>query len=382
MNRRKRAIGIRANGQGVWEINITLGRDSATRKQRRFYVTFRGTLTEAKQERVRLLHERDQGFDQPLGKLAVGDYLARWLEEMKPNWAAKTALRYGEIVRLHIAPIIGDIELRKLRPIDVPPIYRRAQEQGLSTRTVLHIHRVLRAALQQAVRLELVNRNACDAVQAPRPDRYEHRALNPEELRRVLAAADSTRYGCLIYLAAATGLRLGELNGLRYQDLSLDSDNATLQVRQTCQWLPGQGFIFREPKTAGSRRSVALSPDAVERLRVHRRAQLEERLAAGPAYADQDDLVFADPLGRPIQLTPFRRVWATIIEEAGVGHLRLHDLRHSHASILMAANVHPKVVSERLGHSRVSITLDTYSHTIPSLQADAAEQFDRVLAQG
>jgi len=165
--------------------------------------------------------------------------------------------------------------------------------------------------------------------------------------------------------------------GLRWDDLDLDA--GSLYVRQTCQWLPRRGFTFRAPKTAGSRRSVAIAADTVRVLRQHRAKQAEERLALGAAYNDQN-LVFTTPLGTPIDPSNLRRAWELVVEQAGIGHVRFHDLRHAHATLLLREGVHPKVVSERLGHSGVGITLDTYSHVLPNLQADAAERLERVLA--
>ncbi len=159
----------------------------------------------------------------------------------------------------------------------------------------------------------------------------------------------------------------------------MDLEAGTLHVRQVCQWLPAQGFVFKAPKTAGSRRAVALAPETVRRLRQHRARQAEEKLALGAAYADHG-LVFATPLGTPLDPANLRRAWTRIVRDADVGHLRFHDLRHSHASLLLQNGVHPKIVSERLGHSGVGITLDIYSHVLPNLQAEAAAGLERLLA--
>jgi len=193
----------------------------------------------------------------------------------------------------------------------------------------------------------------------------------------LLNCADETRYGALVHTAVMTGLRLGELLGLRWQDLDLNG--AVLHVRQTCQWMSSRGYIFRAPKTYRSARPVALTPLAAERLRKHRLQQLEDRLAVG-SYED-NDLVFADAIGRPIYPGTLRANWLRIVKAAGFGHLRFHDLRHIHASLLLHEGIHPKIVSERLGHSAVRITLDTYSHVLPSLQADAVLKLDKLLGR-
>jgi len=202
-------------------------------------------------------------------------------------------------------------------------------------------------------------------------------ALGPEEIRRLLVAAVATPYGALVHVAVMTGLRQGELLGLRWQDVDLDA--GVLHVQQTVQWLPRQGFIFRQPKTGKSRRAVALSPDTVRRLRQHRGQRLEGSLTLGRVRQD-DGLVFTTPLGTPIDPSNLRRTWLGILKGAGLGHLRFHDLRHAHATLMLRQGIHPKIVSERLGHSGVGITLDTYSHVLPGLQAEAAAQLDRLFS--
>jgi integrase len=235
---------------------------------------------------------------------------------------------------------------------------------------------VLREALQHAVKWQLLARNPADAAEAPRCSRYEVPALAPDDLWRLLDEADKSPFGTIVRLAVMTGLRQGELLGLRWQDVDLQG--GALQVRQTCQWLPRQGFIFRQPKSHRSVRPVALSPAAVARLRQHRSGQLEERLAVGPAYEDLG-LVFATALGQPMHPSVLRKAWLRMVEKAGLGRLRFHDLRHAHATLMLQQGVHPKIVSERLGHSGVSITLDTYSHVLPGLQAQAAAQLDLLI---
>lgn len=371
---------IRSRGRDTWEVRVDIGRDPLTGKRRQVSRTVRGRKRHAEALAASLISQHELGIDAPRGRQSVGDFLRHWLREYaKPSTAPKTFRRYEEIVRLHLIPVIGSLSLSKLRPSHIQGVHRRVAEKGLSTRTALHCHRVLKEALQHAVRWQLLSRNPADAVDAPRPQRYEIAATGPEDLKRLLDAADQTRYGPLVTVALLTGLRTGELLGLRWQDV--DFDNAVLRVQQTCQWLSGEGFIFRQPKSHRSTRPVALSPDTVETLRGCRVSYLEERLAAGTAYED-NDLVFADALGRPFHPHTVWDGWRRIVKAANLPRLRFHDLRHAHASLLMAQGVHPKIVSERLGHSSVSITLDIYSHVAPNLQADAAAGLDALLKRG
>jgi integrase len=223
----------------------------------------------------------------------------------------------------------------------------------------------------------MLARNPADAVQPPRADRRELATLPAADVSALMAAADATPIGTLVRMAVMTGMRRGELLGLRWQDV--DMATGTASVQQTAQRISGRGWVFRQPKTQLSRRAIALSPDTVRMLAAHRRAQLEARLLAGSAWQDYG-LVFTSALGTPLEPGTVARTWARIVTQAGVGPVRWHDLRHAHATLMLSAGVHPKVVGERLGHASVGITLDTYSHVLPGLQAAAAEALDAVLA--
>ena len=378
---------IRKRGKGSWAVVIDLGRDPSTGKRRQLWRSLKGTKREAETLLVQLLHQRDIGIDSPAGKITLGEYLEGWVQQYaRANLAPKTFLQYSWAVRSHLTPGLGSINLTKLRPQHIQAWYSRALQRGridgrggLSSKTVLHIHRVLREALQHAVRWQMLSGNPADAVVPPRPIRYEPSVLSVEDVRRLLAVAASTTHGPLVHTVVMTGLRRGELLGLRWQDVDLDA--GVIHVRQTAQWLPGEGSIFRSPKTERSRRAVVLAPSTVQVLREHRRSQLEERLAVGAAYQEYG-LVFATPLGTPMDPSNLRRAWRRIVKSFGLTGLRFHDLRHAHATLMLLGGVHPKVVSERLGHSSVGITLDTYSHVLPSLQAQAAVSLERLFAAG
>jgi integrase len=294
-----------------------------------------------------------------------------------PSLAPKTASAYRDVIRNHFVPALGSLELFALRPSHIQSLYTLMLAQ-LSPRSVLRHHQVLHAAFHSAVRWQLLVRNPADSVEPPRPGRREIRALTPARARAVMAAADATPLGSFVRLALLTGMRRGELIGLRWGDVDLDG--ATIHVQQTAQRIAGQGIVFRQPKTRLSRRSVALSSEAVTVLRQHRRRQAEARFLAGPAYEDRD-VVFASGLGTPIEPGNLLRTWYRIVAPAGIPGLRIHDLRHGHATLMLGQGVHPKIVSERLGHASVNITLDTYSHVLPGLQAAAAEALDSILTE-
>jgi integrase len=377
---------IRRRSQGSWEVTVELGRDPATGKRRRRTQTVKGTKRQAEAVQAALLHELETGIDIDSSRLTVGDFLERWLKAVKPNLAPATLLRYSGLINGQLIPGIGALPLAKLRPLHVQALYTELRERGrkdgrpLSPQTLVHVHRVLSEALAQAVRWQMLPRNVCDAVEAPRVRAREMRFLTPDEARRLLAASDPSQgsFEAVVAFALHTGLRQGELFGLRWENVDLDA--GTLAVRTALQRLPGVPFTFREPKTARGRRVVSLGAAAVEILRVQRKRQREERLAAGPAWQDHD-LVFTTAVGTPCDASNIRRTFWRLLEQASLPRLRFHDLRHTHASLMLARGIHPKVVSERLGHSSIGLTLDTYSHVMPNLQQEAVQEFDRWLTR-
>jgi integrase len=241
---------------------------------------------------------------------------------------------------------------------------------------VNHLHALIHKALSNAVRWGALNRNVADLVDPPRPSRFEIATLTGEQARAFLDAAAVSRLEALFVLAVTTGMRQGELLGLRWRDVDLET--CTLQIRGSMQATP-DGLRIMEPKTAGSRRQVALSKQPIDALRRHRVAQAEERLRIGAAW-ENSELVFATEAGRPITASGLRRVFEPLLKRADLPRMRFHDLRHTSATLLLGRGVHPKVVSEMLGHTRISTTLDLYSHVSMTMQQQAAEAFDAILS--
>jgi integrase len=233
---------------------------------------------------------------------------------------------------------------------------------------VQYVHATIRKALNDAVRWGLLVRNPAHQAAAPTPRRGELRTWTANELRGFLESVRSDRLYAAWQLAALTGMRRGEVLGLRWADVDLDT--GWLSVRQTVVMVDNQPQVS-EPKTARGRRRIALDPDTIAALRAHHTTQAAERLAAGPAWQGRD-LVFTGQDGAPLHPEYVRRRFDRHLHHAGLPRIRFHDLRHTHATLALQAGVHPKVVSERLGHTTVAMTLDIYSHAIPAMQQDAA----------
>jgi integrase len=373
---------IRQRGKTSWAVVLDIGVKPNGRRNVKWH-SVKGSREDAERERVRLLHELNIGAYIEPAHETVATYLRRWLDDYaRMKVSAKTFERYEEIVEKQLIPALGHYKLAKLRPPHIQGYYakacatgRRDGKGGLSAQTVLHHHRVLREALQRAVKWGLLAINPADAVEPPRPKRKETRVLDEAESAKLLAAARDGRYYVPVLLAVTTGMRRGEILGLRWSDLDLDA--GTLAVRQTLEQTRA-GLAFKEPKTQKSRRLVPLASIAVEALKAHRTTQVASRLALGTAYEDHG-LVFPAPDGRPWNPASFSAAFVKFAAGAGLPKLRFHDLRHSHATQLLRLGIHPKIVSERLGHATTGITLDLYSHVVPGMQEDAVARVDKSL---
>lgn len=372
---------IRRRGRQSWQVQVELSSDPITGKRRRRLITVRGTKRDAERALTVAEYERDHGFDVAPDRITVPMLLDRWLRDYAAvSVAPATLKRYTELASA-AGRLIGDVRAQDLRPAHVQALHARLIERGLAARTVLHHHRVLREALGWAVRMQLLATNPADAVSPPRPTHREMQTLDVAGLTRLLAACLDDEQRRLVYVAVQTGMRIGELLALRWADLDLDSGRAS--VSRSLQWLKGE-LSVRSPKTARGRRSIALSPETVETLLQQRSIQRERRLRAGEAYAQQDpsqDLVWADELGHPKPPHAVSIRFSRMARSHGFENFRFHDLRHTSATLALQAGIHPKVVSERLGHATIAITLDTYSHVLPDMQRAAADALDAVLGK-
>jgi integrase len=373
---------IRRRGKSSWAIVLDIGQDSRGRRRQK-WSSIRGTRRDAERELSRLLHSINTGdFIEP-SKLMVADYLDRWLQDAARNAvSAKTFERYKELADNHLKPHLGQILLPKLQPLHIQALYsaklasgRKDGTGGLSAQTIIHIHRVLRAALTQAVKWQLLNRNVADAVDPPKVTRKEMRALTEQETGKLLFALSGSKFYAPVLIAVVTGLRRGELLALRWQDVDLDQGRVTIQqsLEQT-----RTGLAFKPPKTNRGRRTIALPLIAVDTLRAHKAKQAAERLRLGPAFHDRG-LVFCKADGEAWQPVNFSSDFSALVRRLPITRVRFHDLRHTHATQLLRQGVNPKVVSERLGHSTVAFTLDVYSHVLPGMQDDAVRRIDAAL---
>jgi integrase len=318
---------------------------------------------------------QEDGLGQVDERQTVAQYLASWLETIKPTMDYGAWKRHEEFVRLHIVPTLGPTRLAALRAQQVQALYADRLAVGLSSSTVHHLHATLHKALKDAERLRLVARNVSTLVNVPRMAETEIHPLTREEARLLLDVASGDRLSALYELALATGMRQSEVLGLQWPEVDLDG--SLVRVRWQLKREQGQ-WVWKPPKTRRSRRQIALAPSAVAALQTHRAAQAEERHRVGSAWEDHE-LVFCSRLGRPLLARNVYRKFQSLLEQAALPRVRFHDLRHTAATLLLASRVNPKVVSEMLGHATVAITLDIYSHVLPDMQQDAAAALEALL---
>jgi integrase len=371
---------IRERSPGHWAIVLDV-RDPATGKRKRKWHSFQGTKRQAQTESARLISELQGGGYMEPTKMTFVQFLDQWLGHIKAQVSPRTHERYTEIVKKNIGPVLGAVHLSKLRPTQIASAYskallegRRDGSGGLSPNTVLYMHRLIKQALAHAVRWEIISRSPADVVDPPKIERITMITYDMTQTAELLEVARGTRLLVPVILGILCGLRRGEIVALRWRQVDLA--NAQLAVVASAEQTR-EGVRYKQPKT-GRARTVALSPIVVEELRAHQLRQAEELLRLGVRQNDTTFLYMRED-GGPIQPRSLTHAWNQMLAKTTLPRIRFHDLRHAHATHLLSSGVHPKVASERLGHSKVGITLDLYSHVLPGMQADAAARVDEAL---
>jgi len=375
-------MGRRGNGEGTitrrkdgrWEAKYTVYTAEGPKRR----ALYGKTRKVAADKLARALADRTSGHTFDTENMTVGEYLDRWLNDSdKGSVRTSTYERHEQIVRLHLKPALGRLKLSKLTPAHVQGLYRDKLDSGLSPATVQKIHTVLHKALTQALKWNMIPRNAADAVKVPRPVPEEMHPLSPDEARNLIEAARGDKLEAPYILAVHTGMRQGELLGLKWEDVDLNE--GVIHIRRTVVRSGGR-ISLGEPKTKGSRRPVHLTGAAVEALKAHLERQLEDIERLGDLYRDHG-LVFTSEVGTLINPSNLRRrSFAPLLQRAGLPRIRFHDLRHTCAKLLLSRNVHPKYVQELLGHATVAITLDTYSHVIRGMGDHTARAMEDVFS--
>ncbi|MGT8956992.1 tyrosine-type recombinase/integrase [Bacillus cereus] len=359
-------------GKYFYIVDIGIDPLTGKRKQKKK----RGFITrkEAGNALTKLLSEVHTGTYVEPSKLSYGEYLQDWFNTKKHSVGSQTAKVLKGYLNSRIIPSLGNIKLAKLTSLHMQNYVNSLRDEVLKQGTIEKIIKIIRNALEHAIDLELISKNVAVKTKLPKGDKEELTVWNEHEVRSFLKATKDSRYSMVFHMALVTGMRQGELLGLRWKDVDLE--NGHLTISQTLSH-DGKTFLLGG-KTKSSLRKILLPASTIAKLKKHRAVVLKEKLSQGEEYQD-NDLVMCTPFGTPINPANVRRSLNALIQKAAVPKIRFHDLRHTHATLLLAKGVNVKVISERLGHSNIKITLDTYSHVLPTMQEDAVNKIEEIL---
>ena len=359
----------RKDGRWVAQISMSDG----TRRTR-----YGKTRREASAKLIELQKLNSDGLPISGQRLTLAQYSKDWLALKVSTVRASTIRRYEQLLRVHAEPTLGKVPVTKIGPLDLDRLYATLLSTGLSAQTVVHTHRVLHAALGDAAKKGYVTRNVAALASPPKVPHKEMRILSKEEIGALISVSSGSPYEALWRLAVGTGMRLGEMLALRWQDV--DFENTELRVRHGLVRAP-EGLVLSEPKTTRSRRRIFLTESLISTLRAHRASQSEQRMKVGPIWNDCD-FVFTTEIGTPVNPNSIaRREFKPLLVEAGIErHVRIHDLRHTAISLALAAGVAPTDVAEMAGHSSVAVTLGRYAHALPEAPRRAVEAIEATMS--
>jgi integrase len=371
---------IRERSPGHWAIVLDVI-DPASGKKRRKWYSFTGAKRQAQAECARLITAQGNGVQIDPGRITVAQYLTRWLAHVETQVSPSSHATYSTIIRSYVLPVIGASQLKKLRPEAIASLYATALKSGarqrrcgLSAKSVGLLHRLLSQALHQAVRWQLLPVNPAAAVAPPRVERKTMVVPDTGAVLDLVEAARDTDLFAPVLITSMTGLRRSEALALRWE--AIDVDEGKLEVKASIEQV-GTVTRIKIPKS-GKGRNVALPALLIEELRRYRLTQAEDLLRLG-VRQDGDTHVCTRADGSPWRPSAFTQAFTRFLRALKRPHMRFHDLRHAHATHMLDANVHPKIVQERLGHSSISLTLDLYSHTTPGMQKKAAASIDSMM---
>ena len=364
---------LRKRGEKKWQIVLNIGVDPKTGRNKRKTKIVNTTKTEAKKIMHKLATKYENDVYQEKIDMTLEKFLEKWLKEQcEDSLAVKTYNDYRGVVEKHIIPDLGKLKLRNIKPRHIIKYQKDKLDNGrirgkggLSKRTVEKHHRILSKALSDAVvPYQFLKSNPCKNVKAPSPDTPEINPFTEKDMQKIFNKIDEFYFYALIYADRETGLRRGELMGLKWKDINLNNNN--IYIQRSIQQVKNKGLIFKKPKNKSSYRNIYISEDVIRIIKRLKKHHLK--------HNHEDNLVFAYSNGTKIKPNYITKKFKKLLRQINLGEHRFHDLRHTHATELLKAGVHPKIVQERLGHNKIETTLNIYSHVIPSMQKDAVTE--------
>lgn len=362
--------------RGRWAGVVELERDPITGKRRQKWV-YADTKKECEVKVAELIYKIENGTYFEPTKMTVAEYLRHWIKIHSPNITQSTIDDYNGVIENHLIPELGSIPLARLNPLHLQEFYAKKQEK-YSGRTVQKIHRILRKALDGAIKTQLIKQNPADLVDTPKAKKYKPKVYDEEQFFKLLAAAEGTEHKIPILLAGGLGMRRGEIFGLRWDNISFKYKRIVVEQ----QLIPtSQGLVFSTPKTDSGARAIEIPEYIIESLKQEAKEQKKNKLLFGPEYEDYN-LVCCKPNGTPINPSTYSHDFADFLKENGLEHIRFHDLRHFNATVMLKHGVGIKVASRRLGHSTTAITQDIYQHVLTEMDHEAAKKINDGLFGG
>jgi integrase len=323
-----------------------------------------------------MLQQIDAGLSFEGTQVTLARFLETWLSGKELSRRPKTVQQYRQIARQHILPVLGRMRLQDIQPAHIKQLYALKQKEGRGARTIQLIHAVLHNALKQAVREGLLGRNPVSAVERPKVEQAEMKIWNEEQIQKFLITASGSPFEAVYYLALATGMREGELLGLKWPDI--DWNKGVLFVQRQLQQISGQGYVFIPPKTKSGRRKIKIGSATLKQLERHQRQQAHDKTIAGERWHEHD-LVFPTTLGTPLDDKRVRNEFKSILKQAGLPAIRFHDLRHTSLNALLDMGLPVNTVQGRAGHAKASTTVNIYGHATARLQTEAAEKIEELI---
>jgi integrase len=373
---------VRKRGN-LWCFILDIGTDEETGKRKQKWFSGFETKKEAEKAMAEKLNELNKGTYIEPSAMTIKDFFEIWVEDYAKNALKPTTFQtYTTYINTHIVPSLGSLTLQKVQPTHLQRFYndklangRADGAGGLSAQTVRYLHAILREALGHAVKWQYLSQNVVELADPPTLRKKDIVTLQVEEVQEFLTLAKEDRLYIAFLLAVTTGLRRGEILGLRWRDVDMEAQKAS--IRKNLVTLRGKS-VLQEPKTPGSHRSVTFPAMTIEEIKNHQKIQNREKASAGESYKD-NDLIVATSIGTPIGPRNLLRNFYRILEKGNLPKIRFHDLRHTHATLMLQQGEHPKIVSERLGHANTRITMDIYSHVLPNMQQEAVERFEKMI---